>query len=445
MHNRILTRIITRSAMHVDATFSTSVGRRSWIMASLIIVVLFTLGATGSALRKPVTQGFDEVAHVSYIAYLQATGQNWPRFAEMRMIDPTTFEFNTDQNYLNHPPFYYSLLAVLGPSVTGHPPSLIPIRLINVAMAVFGLMALLILGRHMNLGRLEFYAFAAMIAATPVLAPLAGAANNDNLGFAGGALSVLGLYAYSASFSRSWLIVACVGMIAASAAKLTGLILVGTTLSMTLMLVGMRHKVSRIDLLIVAGSLAVAASPYFAFMIQYGSPAPDTPAQSALLRNGADIAGWANEPRMAPAAFVAFFLKSFLKEWMPVLRPRNSLQLALLILPATISLFSVAGWVVSLRAVLNCRPRPLDFLVVSGMASIALTLAVHIAFSYQRHLQTGWVMDAYPRYYLPLIAIIPMAALTFCSTVQSHLLRVVLVAFLIGAPVVFQIFGAPMG
>ena len=91
------------------------------------------------------------------------------------------------------------------------------------------------------------------------------------------------------------------------------------------------------------------------------------------------------------------------------------------------------------------RPRPLDFLVVSGMASIALTLAVHIAFSYQRHLQTGWVMDAYPRYYLPLIAIIPMAALTFCSTVQSHLLRVVLVAFLIGAPVVFQIFGAPMG
>ena len=363
----------------------------------------------------------------------------------MRMIDPTSFEFNADQNYLNHPPFYYGLMAVLGPNVAGQPASLIPVRLLNVTMVVFGLMALLILGRRMQLGRPEFYVFAAMTVATPVLAPLAGAANNDNLGFVGGALSILGLYAYAASFSRLWLIVACGGMIAASAAKLTGLILVGTTLSITLALMAMRHKVSRIDLLIVSSSLIIAASPYLVFIIQYGSPAPDTPAQRALLRSGAEVAGWANEPRMAPAAYVIFFLKSFLMEWMPVLRPRNSFQLGLLILPTAVTLFSVAGWVISVRAVLNRRQKPPDFLVVAGMASIALTLAVHIAFSYHRHLQTGWVMDAYPRYYLPLIAIIPMAALTFSSTLESDRWRMMLISFLIGAPIVFQIFGAPMG
>jgi hypothetical protein len=431
--------------MHRDAALSTSVGRRSWITASLIVVILFTLGAAGSALRKPVAEGFDEVAHISYIAYLQTTGQKWPRFAEMRMIDPTTFDFNADQNYLNHPPFYYALMAVLGPGVTGRPASLIPIRLLNAIMAVFGLMALLILGRQLQLGPPEFYAFAAMIAATPVLAPLAGAVNNDNLGFVGGALGILGLYAYSASFGRRWLIVACGGMIAASAAKLTGLILIGTTLGITIALMAMRRKVSRVDFLIVAGSLIVAAAPYLVFIIQYGSPAPDTPAQSALLTSGANVTGWANEPRMAPVAYVVFFLKSFLIEWMPVLRPRNSLQLALLTLPATVILVSVAGWVVSARAILHGRQRPLDFLVVAGMASIALTLAVHIAFSYQRHVQTGWMMDAYPRYYLPLIAIIPMAALTFSSTIQSDRWRMVLVAFLIGAPIAFQVFGATMG
>jgi len=124
----------------------------------------------------------------------------------------------------------------------------------------------------------------------------------------------------------------------------------------------------------------------------------------------------------------------------------NAITIAsLLALPATVILFSVAGWVVSARAILHGRQRPLDFLVVAGMASIALTLAVHIAFSYQRHLQTGWMMDAYPRYYLPLVAIIPMAALTFSSTIQSDRWRMVLVAFLIGAPIAFQVFGAPMG
>jgi hypothetical protein len=430
--------------MDVDATCSPSVSRRPWAVTSTIIVVLFFLGAAGSALRKPVTQGFDEVAHLSYVAYLQTADRKWPGFEEMRIVDPMTFEFTADQNYLNHPPFYYRLIAILGPNILGHPSSLIAVRLLNVTLAVFGLIALLLLARQMRLGRLEFYAFAAMIAATPVLAPLAGSANNDNLGFAGGAISTLGLYAYAASLGRSWLIIACCGMIMASAAKLTGLILVGTTLAVTFALLATRSRLNRIDMLIVAGSLLVAAAPYLVFMLQYGSPTPNTPAQRALLRSGAEISGWATEPRMTPAAYVLFFLKSFLMEWMPVLRPRNSFQLALLVLPATITVLAGAGCLVSLLAIANRRSAPSDFLVVAGIVSIALTLATHIAFSYQRHLESGWMMDAYPRYYLPLIAIVPMAALTLASAVCSSRVRAIFLCFLVGAPVVFQLFGAPM-
>jgi len=174
------------------------------------------------------------------------------------MIDPATFEFNSEPNYLNHPPFYYRLIAILSPKIAGQPSSLVPIRMLNVTKVACGLMALLILGRRMQLAQPEFYAFAAMIAATPVLAPLAGSANNDNLGFVGGAFGMLGLYAYAGSFARSWLIVACCGMIAASAAKLTGLMLVGTTVTLTVALMAMRHRLSRMDLLMVAISLVVA-------------------------------------------------------------------------------------------------------------------------------------------------------------------------------------------
>ena len=428
--------------MDLDGTALTL---RSRVLTSAIIIILFVFGATGSALRKPATQGFDEVAHLSYVAYLQSVDLKWPRFDQMRMIDPATFKFTADQNYLNHPPFYYGLIAILGPNILERPSSLMAVRLLNVTLAVFGLIALLLLARQMRLGRLEFYAFAAMIAATPVLAPLAGSANNDNLGFTGGAISILGLYAYTASLGRSWLIMACCGMVLASAAKLTGLILVGTTLAVTFALLPTRSRLNRIDLLIVAGSLLVAATPYLVFMVQYGSPTPDTPAQIGLLRNGADISGWASEPRMTPAVYVFFFLKSFLMEWMPVLQPRNSLQLLLLALPAGITVLAVGGGVVSLRAISNRHAAPSDFLVVAGMVSIALTLAIHIAFSYRRHLQWGWMMDAYPRYYLPLIAIVPMAALALASAIGSSRLRTIVVCFLVGAPIAFQVFGAPIG
>jgi hypothetical protein len=72
-------------------------------------------------------------------------------------------------------------------------------------------------------------------------------------------------------------------------------------------------------------------------------------------------------------------------------------------------------------------------------------MAIHIGFSYHRHLQTGWMMDAYPRYYLPLAAIIPMATLTLASAIGSSRWRAAVVGFLVGAPIVFEMLSAPMG
>jgi hypothetical protein len=319
----------------------------------------------------------------------------------------------------------------------------IPARALNITLAAFGLAALLLLARRMQLVESEFYAFAAMVAATPVLAALAGSVNNDNFAFFGGAVSLLGLYVYAATSSRAWLILACGGMLAASAAKLTGFLLVGTTLALTLALLATRRRPVGFDLLIVACSLIVAASPYLVFVLQYGSPAPNTPAQSALLTNGAAVAGWADAPRMSPAAYVVFFLKSLLMGWIVVLPPLSALDLSLLALPAAIVLISLAGLGLSIRALIDRRAQPADFIVVAGMGAIALTLAIHMAFSYQRHLQTGWMLDAYPRYYLPLIAVVPIAALGLTSTVRHQRLKMALVSFLAATPIV--LFGRLLG
>src|SRR3569832_1648662 len=386
MHNVLNPAVSTQNSVPVSA--------RAWIRTSLIVLVLFALAATASLQRKPANSRLDEVAHLSYVAHVQATGLKWPDLTEMRMLDPEPFRFGAEQHYLNHPPFYYWLIAAFGPQLLGRPESVTPDRVLNIALAALGLAALLLLARRMQLGQGELYAFTAMGAAAPVLAALAGSVINDNFSFFGGAVSLLGLYVYAATSRRAWLIVACGGMLAASAAKLTGFLLVGTTLALTLALMTARRRPAAFDLLIVTCSLIVAASPYLVFMLQYGSPAPNTPAQSALLTNGAAIAGWADAPRMTPAVYVVFFLKSLLMGWILVLPPLNALDLPLLALPAAIVLISFAGLGVSIRALIDRRAQPADFIVIAGMGALALTLAIHMAFSYQRHLQTGWMLDA---------------------------------------------------
>jgi hypothetical protein len=83
--------------------------------------------------------------------------------------------------------------------------------------------------------------------------------------------------------------------------------------------------------------------------------------------------------------------------------------------------------------------------VIAGTLALAATLAIHVGYSYSRHLATGWLLDAYPRYYLPLAAIVPLAGLSLAATIEASRWRAALLAFLIAGPILFRIFGAPLG
>src|SRR6202044_3340080 len=122
------------------------------------------------------------------------------------------------------------LLAVLGPRLEGRPQALLAHRLIDVAIASLGFAALLGLGVAARFPRHEFYAFAVPLACIPVLVAIAGAVNNDNLAFLGGAVATLGAWQLITTDRAGWLAVALLGLIAASWAKLTGLLLIGAML-----------------------------------------------------------------------------------------------------------------------------------------------------------------------------------------------------------------------
>jgi hypothetical protein len=406
---------------------------------------LFVLAAILSAARKDITQGFDEVTHVSYVAQIQHDGEAAPVLETMRLLDPRTFQFTGAANYLNHPPMFYALLALLGPTLEGHPQALFADRLFDIAIAALGFAALLGLGVAARLSREEFYAYAVPLGCIPVLVPLAGAVNNDNLAFCGGAIAMLGVWQTLTSGRESWLVLALVGVVAAGWAKLTGLLLGAGLVGAVIAYLLWRKRLPVIWIVAASLVFALAAAPYFEYMLRYGSPTPETPAQIALLTQGARAAGWSDLPRQSLAGYLIYFIGAFVADWMPTLGARNPLNYAMLAIPVAAVGCAFAGLVLSLHRLWRRRETALDVIVGAGALAIGATFAIHVTYSYGRYVATGWLMDAYPRYYLPLIAIVPLACLSLVAAIDTPRWRNGLLVFLIAGPVIFRIFGAPLG
>jgi hypothetical protein len=415
------------------------------LFIAAVIFALFVLAALVSAERKDITQGFDEVAHASYVAEIQHTGRAWPALERMRLLDPRTFRFTDKANYLNHPPIFYALLAFVGPNLEGHPGALLADRLIDIAIAACGFAALLGIALAARLPRYEFYAYAVPLACIPVLVPIAGAVNNDNLAFLGGALALLGAWQALATGRGGWFALALAGVVAAAWAKLTGLLLTAPMLTGVMAYLLWRRRLPWSWALIALAVFVVAAAPYLEFIQRYGSPTPETPAQLALISDGARAAGWTALPHKSFPGYVGYFVVAFFAEWMPTLNDRSVLNYAMLVIPAAAAICALAGTALSARRVWRHTESPLDVVVVCGALAIAATFVIHVIYSYGRYAATGWLMDAYPRYYLPLIAIVPLACLSLLGAIEAPRWRNALLGFLIVAPILFRLFGAPLG
>jgi hypothetical protein len=417
------------------------------------ILGLFVLAAVVSAARKDITQGFDELAHVSYIAQIQHDGDTAPALPTMRLLDPRTFQFTGAANYLNHPPIFYALLARLGPRLEGNPYALFAYRLIDIAIAALGFAALLCLGLAARWPRLEFYAYAVPLGCIPVLVPLAGTVNNDNLAFCGGAVALVGVWQLLTTGRENFLALALAGVVLAGWAKLSGLLLSAGLVSGVVAYMVWRRQLpwtrtltgTSTCIIAVALVFALAAAPYIAFFLRYCSPTPETPARIALLTDGARAAGWAELPRQSFPHYLVYFAGAFVADWMPTLGARSDLNYAALVIPVETLGCALAGLAMSLRRLWRRQESVLDVVVIAGALAIGATFAIHLTYSYGRYAATGWLMDAYPRYYLPLIAIVPLACLSLLASLQTPRWRNGLLAFLIAGPILFRIFGAPLG
>lgn len=208
-------------------------------LISVLLLLVFIFSASFAAARKDVTKGFDELAHISYVAELQAT-PGGVRLEKLRMLDPASFQFTEAASYLNHPSLYYRGLAVVGPPIEGRPASVLWHRLINVAIVTVALGLLFALSHSIARSSLETLILTVPMFCIPFLAALAGSVNNDNLGFLSGALVLFGSWRFVTTNRTSDLGIALLGVVVAGAAKLTAVMLCGPSSSCSWPLRGRR-------------------------------------------------------------------------------------------------------------------------------------------------------------------------------------------------------------
>jgi hypothetical protein len=191
--------------------------------------------------------------------------------------------------------------------------------------------------------------------------------------------------------------------------------------------------------------MLLAGAPYIVLFVQYGSPTPRTPGLLEMMRTFALASGSTNAPPLSPASFAVKFFSDFVRDWMPTLKPRSTLNYAALAIPVAAALCALAGLALALRRITFGKADPLDILVAAGSLAFAATLLIHGIFSYQLHVEFGWLTSAYPRYYLPLLAIVPLADVVLLNAIKQPTARTMLLFFLIGGPIVFRALGAPFG
>jgi hypothetical protein len=416
------------------------------LFVAAIILVLFVASAIVSAERKDVTQGFDEVAHVSYVAHIQHSGGYWPALPSIHMLDPHTFRFTGEADYMAHPPIFYDLLAALGPPLEGDPRAVVAHRLIDVGLATIGLAAFLGVGLAARFSRYEFYAYTVPVACIPVLAPVAGAVSNDNLALLGGGLATLGAWQLLATGRKAWLALALAGVIAAGWAKLTGLILVGGMVGGVIAYMIWRKHMRWSWTIAAASSFALAAAPYVIYLFQYHSgPVPTTPGFLAFVQNELRDLGWGALPRRSFPSYFVWYVGQFFASWMPTLAERNFFQYAMLAIPFTALICAAAGLVLSLRRLWRRQETALDVIVICGAVAFPVNFALQIAYTYHFYAATGWLSGPYLRFYTVLAAVVPLAGLSLLAAVESPRWRSALLAFLIAGPILFEMLGGPVG
>ena len=100
--------------------------------------------------------------------------------------------------------------------------------------------------------------------------------------------------------------------------------------------------------------------------------------------------------------------------------------------PLASLLLAGGGLLIAIDSVRRGSREPAAMLVLCGASATLVVLAIHLDFTFARHLETGWLKGIYPRYYFPLLVIIPAACAIAVARLRSWPIAALIVAASLG-------------
>ncbi len=394
--------------------------RRSAAVAAVYLLAFVWILGKAALFRERVPPGVppDEPVHVSYVAWLEASGALLPRYEEMHLLEADG-RFGAQPSYLAHPPAYYHLLRGLARATGGIPAGTLDAatrRLRALSAPLFAAAAALFLWLGFRRAApLPAHAlFAATIATVPPLAFVGSAVNNDVLAFLAGGLALLGLARLlegRAGGATGALVGA--GLALALLAKATAglLVLLAVAAALALARRTVRWERDPRFLLALLSWLLLPALHYVPILLRYGTPVPslDVVDPEAFARSAFVDAPGASRLAVVPWAmkllkvFGSTWLSLIAHVWLPVG------PLPTLAGPALAALLAALGLLRRRRSD-GAAEAPLDDLVQAGAVALAGTLLVNLAWARDGYLATERLGGMHARYYLPLFPVLAFAA-----------------------------------
>lgn len=150
---------------------------KNWIF---LLTLFVSLQAIVMAINTPLGAPPDELAHLSYVKDVISNDGILPDYSEGTILG------SARQNYMGHPPLYYSALGLVGSVLSlDAVDDYLFFRLITVFFVSAGLLLFIKGARKLDIDYLSITILLLACSAIPMFSYLAGSVNNDNLVYLG--------------------------------------------------------------------------------------------------------------------------------------------------------------------------------------------------------------------------------------------------------------------
>lgn len=290
---------------------------------------------------------YDEMTHVSYLAYMENDDVIIPEFEDMKMlvVDGTKVddavqvtalqqtrgifrgEFSDTVSYLGHPPLYYWILSVVDAvDIDGENiyVNMSHLRLFNLIIVVLGLMVIFYIGftRIQQDPKLHLF-YSTAIVSFPLLGFTALTVNNDNLTILTMALAILGaIRIFEKKYDYKTYLLIAIGVCGTIMTKLTaGFIIVMVAIMVVVykcFVLKEKESVLNKEIIVTLPIYVITLMYFISLLLRYGSVQPSLPdlVDMQTFMNYSSLYKAENlENPMNFIEYVDFFLKRFMNQW----------------------------------------------------------------------------------------------------------------------------------